>query len=269
LIFNILANKITTQKEIKHCENPLLIAHRGGPDYNTYEFAKEKPLEYEIWESTKSAYIRAFNKGAKAIEMDIQLTKDNEIIILHDDTLDRTTNSTGNASELTLLEFDRVFTNKNYNETLPTLKWVFEKFKNNITYIIEVKKPKTADKNKIIIEKLINLIKEYHLENNCQVISFYPSPLTLLKKFAPEISTGLLIYTKNIISIMFLNFAFTYGVDTISFNYDGLTEDLVNQCRMAGFKVATWTVNSREDFEFMKKLKIDYITSDFFYLNQP
>lgn len=245
-----------------------MIAHRGGPDYDTYEYARKKPLDYDIWESSKTAYKRAVEQGAKAIEMDVQLTKDNEIIILHDDTLNRTTNAQGFVSNYTTEQLNKeVFTNKDYSETLPTLKWVFEEFKDNdVIYIIEVKNIKNKTKLHIFCQKLKKLITKYQLANRCNIISFYPKILRTISKYLPKVSKGLLVTTTNRISSFFKNFAFLFGVDTISFNYDGLNSNIVDKCRQAGFKIAVWTVNNKEDLKKMKNiLKVDYITSDFLY----
>lgn len=263
MILNKIAKIVSNKKKILPCDKPLLIAHRGCPCYNTFEYRKKKPINYDIWESSKSAYRRAIGHNVKAIELDVHLTKDNELIVIHDKTLNRTTNARGEISEYTMKDLETVFTNKNNKENLPTLKWMFDEFSDKVIYIIEIKKIKDKNKTSFLIRKLVDLIKEYKLENNCSIISFYPKPLITLKKIATNLSTGLLIYTKNYISNLLMNFAFALNVDTISFNYDGLNETIIKSCRSSGFKIGAWTVNTKENMNYMKKLKIDYITTDF------
>jgi len=251
---------------VKACEKPLFIAHRGGPDYDTYDYSIIKPADYDIWENSKSAYKRAVNNGAKAIEMDIQLTKDNELIIFHDVNIERTTNLKGKINDYTLEELDNVFTNRTYNETLPTLEWVFNEFQNNVKYIIEVKENKIKEKNEILINRLLKIIRDYKLEKNCDIISFYPRPLTLLKKFNPDINSTLLVYTPRAKSIILMNLAFYLGVETISFNYEGINPKIADECRKSGFKVGVWTVNKKDTLiKLMEEIKPNFITSDFFY----
>ncbi len=270
MLLNTLSRILNRKLKTKLCENPLLIAHRGGPDYDTNKYKRKKPLEYKIWESSKSAYKRAVENGAKAIEMDVQLTKDNEIIILHDYTLNRTTNAKGLVRNYTINELEtNVFTNQEYNETLPTLKWVFEEFKNNNTvYIIEAKNIKDKIKLNIFAQRLAELINQYEVEKRCQIISFYPKVLKAISKYLPKISKALLVSTKNRLSSFLKRFAFLFGVDTISFNYDGVNKRIVEQCRESGFKVAVWTVNDKDALSKMKGLKVDFITSDFFYSSE-
>ncbi len=270
MLLNTLSRILKQKPRTKPCETPLLIAHRGGPDYDTNKYKRKKPLEYKIWESSKSAYKRALQNGAKAIEMDVQLTKDNEIIILHDYTLNRTTNAKGLVRNYTINELEtNVFTNQEYNETLPTLKWMFEEFKDNDNlYIIEAKNIKDKTKIDIFARRLAELINQYKAEKRCQIISFYPKVLKAISRYLPKISKALLVSTKHYLSSLLKRFAFLYGVDTISFNYDGVNKRIVEQCRESGFKVAVWTVNDEEELMRMKGLKVDFITSDFFYSPQ-
>lgn len=263
MLFNKLSRKISGANPVSRCETPELVAHRGGADYDTTMYRDKKPKSHDIWESSKTAYRRAVDKGAKVIEMDIHLSKDNEIIILHDDTLDRTTNATGQIADYTMEELDFVFTNKAYNETLPTLEWAFNEFGDGVKYYIEVK----SEQHRVetINNRLIQLIDKYDIRPNCRVISFFPNILSYLKKHAPDIKKSFLVYSKSFMSNFFLKFAFMYGVDTISFNYEALNEKLVNECFEAGFMVGAWTVNDIDDYKYMRELGIHSITSDFLF----
>jgi len=98
--------------------NPLIIGHRGA--------AGEAP------ENTLASFLLAVQQGAHAVELDIDLTKDGEIIVIHDDTLDRTTTGKGFISELTLKEIKQYdagiwYDERFEGEKVPTLEEVFDK----------------------------------------------------------------------------------------------------------------------------------------------
>ncbi len=265
MLLNLLVNKIIGKKETHPCNNPLLVAHRGAPGYDTFEYAKKTPSDFGIWENTLSAFKNAVRNKAKAIEMDIHLTKDDEIIIIHDKTIDRTTNATGKISDYTTEQLQHVFTNKNFDEHLPKLDSVFEEFKDNVNYIIEIKPLKNKIKTQLIISKMLSLIEKHNLKNNCFVISFYPQPLLMMKNNRLKIPTGLIVYKKFFFSRLLLSLAFILGVDSINCFYKNLDNKLVKKIRKAGYKIGTWTVNDKVELERIMKLKIDYITSDFYY----
>jgi glycerophosphoryl diester phosphodiesterase len=265
MFLNLLSRILSGKEKTRLCQNPLIIAHRGAPGYDTFKYARKKPIEHQIWENTISAFKNAYHNGAEAIEMDIHLTKDDQIIIIHDKTLNRTTNAEGYISNHTTQDLQKVYTNQSLNEHLPTLEEVFQEFKDGIKYIIEIKPLNSKKKTKLIISKMLSLIEKYNLKDQCYVISFYPIPLLIMKNNPLDIPTGLIVYKKHIFSRILLELAFYLGVDSLNFFYKDLNEKLVKKCRKAGFKIGTWTVNSKEIMDKMLDLKIDYITSDFFF----
>ncbi|TFF88864.1 MAG: hypothetical protein EU550_00475 [Promethearchaeota archaeon] len=122
----------------------LLIGHRGtrkGYDENTI-----------------GAFRKAIEYGADLIEMDIHITKDNKIIVIHDETLDRTTNGRGNVNAITYKEIEQYRTLKNY-EKIPKLRDVIEHLKNNVKFIIELKNPS-------LVQSVMELLKGFSQINN-------------------------------------------------------------------------------------------------------
>jgi len=99
---DVLESIMTTTSLGKH----FTIGHRGTPDYG---------------ENTVASALQAFSMGVDAVECDIMLTKDKQIILMHDTTLDRTTNGTGTVSEMTLEEIKQ-YTVKKSNEKVPTAR---------------------------------------------------------------------------------------------------------------------------------------------------
>ena len=159
---------------------PVMIGHRGNPG--------------QAPENTLSGFIKAYENGADVFEVDVEITKDGEIVIMHDNTINRTTNYTGNltVSQMTLAEI------KQYNikakngsvtdEKVPTLKEVFEEFKDKDCKIfVEFK-----GGNALNIKTTCDLIKEYGMEDKVDVISFNTGFLTQTQAQIPGMSTGYL-----------------------------------------------------------------------------
>jgi len=130
-------------------ENFLVIAHRGAS-----KFAPEHTLP---------SYKKAIAMGADYIEIDLQMTSDNQLIALHDTTIDRTTNGSGSVSELTLKEIKQYdagswFDPSFEHENIPTLTEIFDAFGHDVNYYIEIK---NIQENKGIEDELLRLLDQY------------------------------------------------------------------------------------------------------------
>lgn len=157
-----------------------IVAHRGVPSL--------------AQENTIAGSMRAYELGATAIENDIQLTKDGVIVVMHDSTIDRTTNGTGKVSDYTYAELQK-YSVDSYTgsaaEPIPTLADYFEAFKGlDVQLIIEIKTNNTA-----ICAPLVALIREYDILDQVNVITFHTECITKLKELCPEISVGYLTST--------------------------------------------------------------------------
>ncbi|CUR46799.1 Glycerophosphoryl diester phosphodiesterase [Alloalcanivorax xenomutans] len=155
---------------------PLVVGHRGVPSLypeNTLEGAQH-----------------AWEQGADAIENDIYLTTDNHVVIMHDGTVDRTTDGTGNIEEMTL---EQVKTLNIEHDSLtglkvPTLNEFFEAFKGKpVIHFVEIKSGKPE-----IIDHLKTAIDEYGVADQVVVISFSDSQLLRMREIMPEVTVGYL-----------------------------------------------------------------------------
>ncbi|MEW5822068.1 MAG: glycerophosphodiester phosphodiesterase family protein, partial [Cyanobacteriota bacterium] len=140
--------------EVVKANNPLIIAHRG--------FSAQAP------ENTIAAFDAAIKSGVPFIELDVTLTKDGELIIIHDDTLDRTTNGKGLVSEFTLEELKKLdagewFCREFKGEQLPTLSEVLDRYGNKIAINIEIKSQNDPDTP--IVDKVVEMVKNKKLES--------------------------------------------------------------------------------------------------------
>ena len=159
---------------------PVMIGHRGNPS--------------QAPENSLSGFIKAYENGADVFEVDVEITKDGEIVIMHDNTINRTTNYTGTATvnQMTLEEI------KKYNlkalngsisdEKVPTLREVFEEFKDKDCKIFVEFKGSNANN----IKTTCDLIKEYKMEHKVDVISFSTGFLNQTQANIPGMSTGYL-----------------------------------------------------------------------------
>lgn len=227
-----------------------IFAHRG--------FSGKYP------ENTLLAFQKAIEVQADGIELDVQLTKDGEIVIIHDESIDRTTNGKGLVVDYTydqLKEFDAsyIYTGKFGFNKIPTLREYFNLIKGtNIITNIELK---TGIFEYVgIEEKVFNLIKEFKLEDRVIISSFNHYSVLRMKALAPNIKCGFLTetwilnpgkYTKdNCIECYHPHFAI-------------LTPDIVKSLKTFGIEINTWTVNKEDEIRDLISKKVDILIGNF------
>ncbi len=179
---NAVTNAINTYlSENAMTRTPLMIGHRGNPT--------------QAPENSLSGFITAYENGADIFEIDVEITADGEIIILHDGTLNRTTNYTGTkrVGQMKLSEIKEYFLlDKSGNvttETVPTLREVLDEFKDKDCRIfVEFK----GSNNQNVI-KTAEIIKEYGMQDRVDVISFNAKFLAQTQTSLPGMSTGCLV----------------------------------------------------------------------------
>ncbi len=162
----------------------VVIGHRGASAYHP--------------ENTMSAFRAAYQMGADMIELDITLSKDGVPVVIHDDTLDRTTNGKGKVSHYLLAELQKLdagswFDEKHQGEHLPTLEEVLQFAEGKIAINIEIKPEAVTDKLEDgIEEKALNLVKKYGMEKHIIFSSFSYQALSHFRSLDVDISTALL-----------------------------------------------------------------------------
>ncbi|OTG85075.1 glycerophosphodiester phosphodiesterase family protein [Acinetobacter sp. ANC 4648] len=154
---------------------PFIIGHRGVPsleDENTLESAKY-----------------AVALGADLVENDIYLTKDNHVVVMHDETVNRTTKGTGKIEEMTLAEVQQLRT-KNKNYSVPTLAEYFASFKNTQNFVLMIEMKSANPK---LVSALKTEIEKYAVEDQVIITSFNRDQIQQVKNHLPMVSTGILI----------------------------------------------------------------------------
>ncbi|HHW48137.1 MAG TPA: glycerophosphodiester phosphodiesterase, partial [Clostridiaceae bacterium] len=161
---------------------PVVIAHRGAP--------KHAP------ENTIAAFRKALELGAEGIELDVHLSADGHLVVIHDEKVDRTSDGKGLVKEKTLeelkaLDFGSWFSKEFKGETIPTLDEVLELLKSWTGIInIEIKGGSVFYPN--IEEKVVRKIEKLKIEEKIIISSFNHYSLVEIKKLNPKIKTGIL-----------------------------------------------------------------------------
>ena len=220
----------------------LNIGHRGAKGYEP--------------ENTLLSFQKAIDIGVDGIELDVHLSSDGAIMVIHDETLDRTTNGKGFVNELSLQEL-KTFQIEIEN-TIPTLIEVFDLVNKHCFINIELKGKGTS-------KPVINLIEHYIEEKNWNyghfiISSFNWSALQEVRKWNAKIPIGVLTHTDLDLAIAFAKFI---KAETIHPYFHLLTKENTIKMQNEGFKVFAWTVNETEDIQKIKSFHVNGIISDF------
>lgn len=162
-------------------EKPLVIAHRG--------YSRVAP------ENTLLAYSKAIEAGADMVEMDINMTRDGELVMIHDYSLERTTDGSGLVQDCTLEELHRLdagfhFMPRQEGTRIPTLRDTIQLLHEAKTMACFEIKGGNTQRACMIAEKLVELMREFDAFGWANVCSYYPEAVSLAKGLAPELVTS-------------------------------------------------------------------------------
>lgn len=208
------------------------------------------------------AFQRAVELGASFIETDLQVTRDGCFVAIHDDTVDRTTNGSGEVQEFTLDELRRVdaglwFDRDFMGERIPTLAQILEfSIAHDVVFYLELKYPAVTGMD----HALVAALQKAPSMARTIVISFDPATLAPLRRIDPSIMVGLLVEENYPDCIQA---ARELGAGQLCPKFSCVTPALVEQAHRADLKVITWTVNSAESMRAMIAAGVDGIMTDF------
>lgn len=219
---------------------------------------KETPIAHrglhtkDIPENSLSAFENAL-KNNYAIELDVQFTKDKEVVVFHDENLKRMTNDTRNIEDVNYDELKNLRLG-NTNEIIPTLEEVLELVDSKVAILIEIKDCKDYIE---LSEKTYEILKGY--EGNYAIQSFNPFILEWYKNNASEVVRGQLSGTftegseslnsfeKFALKNMLLNFK--SKPNYIGYDLEGIPKSKLESLRKKGVPIIVWTVKNKEDME--------------------
>ncbi|PAV29566.1 glycerophosphodiester phosphodiesterase [Virgibacillus profundi] len=226
-----------------------IIAHRGA--------SKQAP------ENTMPAFELAYHQKADGIETDVQLTKDNIPVLIHDEHLKRTTNGTGYIKDYTFEQLNNFdagswFTDKFASTKIISLEEFLIWAKDKALYLnIELKNNKIDYKN---LESIVyELIEHYQLLNRTTLSTFNPSSVKRLKSFNKEIEVAFLTSKRN---KNLVRYAQELGANALHIKYRLFTPLLVNQCHQAEMAIRVYTVNRLANMKKCFNFDCDGIFTD-------
>jgi glycerophosphoryl diester phosphodiesterase len=213
----------------------LRIGHRGARAYEP--------------ENTLRSFKKALEIGVDAVELDVRKTKDDQLVVIHDADVKRTTDGNGLVSELTLKEIKEFSAEK--GEKIPTLKEALDFLDKKAKTLIELKEEGVE-------EKVLSLVNEKGLQKNVIIVSFIEAALRKVRELDREVETGLLYAThKNPVKAA-LDLKASYLLPLYRFTHTAN----VQKAHENGLKVIVWTVNTPEEVAEYAKKGVDGIASD-------
>ncbi|MDT8716170.1 glycerophosphodiester phosphodiesterase [Clostridium sp. 19966] len=225
-------------------------AHRGASGYCP--------------ENTMSAFIKAIELGCDAIETDVQMTSDGELVLIHDETVNRTTNGTGyvkdyDFSSLSKLDAGSWFNSAFHSERIPTAEeLIILAKKNNILINFEIKNNDV--KYPGIEEKLINLIKKHAMEHNVILSGFDHYSMVYCKKICKNIRTALL-YSDTLYKPS--EYCRYVCADAIHPYFKHIDKKIISEAHKKNILVNVYTVNEISDIERLISWGVDGIITNY------
>lgn len=236
----------------KFSEKPIVIAHRGSSD--------------SAPENTMAAFKKAIEDRAHAIELDVRLTHDNKVIVIHDSRLERTTNGRGKVSDFNIEQLSAFDNGSWFNpkfsaEKIPSLSDILKLTSTKVGLNVEVK---PVDKNqKLLTETCVSLIQQYKLQKSVLISSFEHAAISAVKRLDKTIMTAI-IYSpvihlgKNPSSL-----AKKFEADAFVISRNYLRDNMVIEAHNNGILVFVYTVDNWSQLERMVNAKVDGIMTSF------
>ncbi len=242
---------------------PLLFAHRGGSD---------------LWpENTLLAFENAANLGVDVLELDVHLTADDDLVVIHDATVDRTTNGSGKISDMTVAELKKLDAGYNFSPdngatypyrgqgvTIPTLDETLNAFP-DYRINIEIK-----DDDQHAAERLSEIITAHDAQERVIVVSFHDGPLSYFRKLQPHVATGAgpsEIRNFFILSLLHLGRfhrphadAYQAPISQGRAHFD--TRQFIDSAHGMNQQVHFWTINDADEMRRLLELGADGIMTD-------
>jgi glycerophosphoryl diester phosphodiesterase len=250
-------------QQVRNNSSPLVIAHRGGGGIAP--------------ENTLSAFERSVNWGVDVLELDIRSTADGELVVIHDATVDRTTDSRGKINEMTLAEVKKLdagyrwtsdggqtFPFRGKGITIPTLKELFSAFP-QMRFNIEPKHQAPS-----MVTPLCHLLREHKLTDKTVVGSFNHSIIEEFRRECKEVATSastteagkFLAMQKTGVSEAFSPSMQALQVPQFA-GFRVVTKEFVEAAHERNLEVHVWTVNQTEDMQRLLDMGVDGIMTDY------
>ena len=209
-------------------------------------------------ENTMLAFQKAMEAGADGIELDVQFSKDGRLVIIHDETLDRTTTGKGWVRDHTLEELKSLdasfkFTGQYGVNQIPTLCEVLDYMKDKDA-VTNIELKTGVFEYEGIEEAVLNCVRKHNLSDKVIISSFNHYSILRMRKLAPELKCGLLT------DCWLINAGkYVHALDVPCYHpaFRNLTPEITKEIKQYGLEINTWTVNTLEDFKNLESLGVD------------
>jgi len=230
---------------------PLIFAHRGASAHAP--------------ENTLAAFQQAIQEGALAVEFDVKLTADGEVVVLHDQTVNRTTDGQGDLRNIPLaglrdLDAGSWFNEQFRGERIPTLAQVFEAYGRKLFMNIEL--TNYATPRDALVERVVGLVERFGLQEHTLFSSFFPSNLRKAGKLLPDVPRGLLAWPG-----LFGFWGRWVGYRNPCYqalhpHLSSISGSFVKNVQRTGRRIHVWTVNQEADMLRLFSWGVDGIFTD-------
>ncbi|UOR11190.1 glycerophosphodiester phosphodiesterase [Halobacillus amylolyticus] len=239
----------------KDRQQTLTIAHRGASGYAP--------------ENTMAAFEKSVDMKAEMFELDVQMSKDGELVVIHDTTVDRTTNGSGQVKDFTYEELRQLdagswFSEEFAGEKIPTLGEVLDAYKGRSGILIELKSPSLYPGIEQKVAAAL-VARNMHKPENDKIIvqSFDHESMKTFHSILPSMPVGVLLgYSEEGVSNEQLANFSSYA-EYFNPNKAMITGDLVNRIHEFGMKTHPYTVRDQESANFLLSVGVDGIITDF------
>ncbi|AOZ93442.1 glycerophosphodiester phosphodiesterase [Paenibacillus crassostreae] len=215
-------------------------------------------------ENTMVSFIKSLELGATGIETDVQMTNDGQLVLIHDEAINRTTNGKGYIKDMTYDEISKLDAGSWFGESfagehIPTLVELLELLREGDTILnIELK-------NGIFMypgmeDKVINLVRQYGMAERVVLSSFNHYSLAYCKSIAPEIRTGVL-YMEGLYRPW--DYASSVGADALHAIHFAVLPEFVADAKKHGIDYHPFTVNDADRMKFLIEAGVSGIITDY------
>jgi glycerophosphoryl diester phosphodiesterase len=224
------------------------VAHRGASRYAP--------------ENTLAAFRLALEHGAPAVECDVQRTKDGHLVVLHDQTVDRTTDGRGEVADYALRDLQRLDAGRwrgpeFAGERIPLLGDVLDTIRGRALLQLEIKN--TPRPYEGIERQILDAVRQRDMEEDVLIMSFDHESIRTARGLSPRIAMGIL-YAARLIDGP--DAARAAGADALCIEWTFATEDVVTQAHGAGLGLCVWTVDDEGAIRLCLARGVDGITSN-------
>ncbi len=217
----------------------------------------------EAPENTLPGFEYAYGLGVRAFELDVRLTVDNQIVVLHDATVDRTTNGTGPISQMTLataqsLDARGAFPDWPEPCRIPTFVELLDFLPGDVRLEVEIKRDEPA-RLEMLCPLLVAQIASQGYVNRVMVSSFDATALRIMRTVAPDLPRA---FIGKCASRADLETAFALGCAQADIPLATGSRDLVNEAHAHGLTVTGWPGNDASQLETLIDWQVEHVTSD-------